>query len=141
MKGVDIELFTSHWRSTILENVAAVMVSISRGQPRRRLPFKYRKLMSLAPCNEAWNADDQEAFERAYTAQLEGLGTERILEDLRRITGGQPGVLLCWERPDEEFCHRWMLSDFLYQEAGIVVPELSPGDLPQCQDDSDMRLF
>ena len=142
LRGGAIEkLFTSHWRSSLLADVDAQIVSISRGEPRWRLPFAYRRLRSLAPCDEAWQEESTERFEAAYTRQLEELGAQRILDDLGRIGGGRPVVALCWERPHEPFCHRWVLSRWLHEQTGIEVPELRAGDLPQSQDAPEMRLF
>jgi uncharacterized protein DUF488 len=120
-------IYTSHWRSPLLEDADAVIVSISRGQPRWRLPFRYRRLPELAPDDATWAQEDEEAFEGSYLDQLAKLGAERIVADLERIAAGHPIILLCWERPHEEICHRWALARFIEQEAGIVVPELSAG--------------
>ena len=143
MKGGAIELYTSHWRYPLLEHVDAQIVSISRGQPRRRLPFRYRKLMSLAPGDAAWNAPDRESFEKCYRTQLEELGAETILANLERVSGSKPVVVLCWERLDEpgEWCHRTMLARFLEEQANIEVPELEPGMISTRPDTPEARLF
>jgi hypothetical protein len=110
--------------------VDATIVSISRGQPRWRLPFKYRKLPALAPGDRSWNEEDQEAFERAYLDQLDALGAETILAKLEQIGGGRPVVMLCWERPEPAaFCHRWTLARFVEERTGTTVPELEHGML------------
>ncbi len=95
----------------------------------------------MAPGNEAWNAPDEEAFERAYLDQLEKLGAESILADIERISGDRAAVLLCWEKPHEALCHRWDLGRWLEDRAGIVVRELQPGDLPPRLEAPQMRLF
>lgn len=140
--GVLMQLYTSHWRNPELGKLAAQIVSISRGQPRRKLPFRYKKLMELAPDDHTWRQEDKERFEASYVRQLEGLGAERILADLERIVGGCPAIiLLCWERPHEELCHRWSLSRWMYEQTGIVIPELQAGDLPRREDTVELRLF
>ncbi len=63
-------------------------------------------------------------------------------------------ILLCWERPDEKYCHRWTLSRWLEEQAKIVVPELKTGgqlaprwavpefwNPPRREDATEMRLF
>ena len=148
LRGGAIEVYTSHWRNPLLEDVDAVIVSISRGQPRWRLPFRYRRLRSLAPGDEAWQTEDEEAFEASYRAQLDALGAETILADLERINqeyGGKPLCLLCWERLDgsdlDEWCHRRVLADYIKERTGTSIPELTPGDLPRRSDISQLSLF
>jgi hypothetical protein len=109
--------------------VDAQIVSISRGEPRWRLLFAYRRLRSLAPCDGAWNAQDREGYEAAYALQLEEIGAAAVLSALERITGDRAAVLLCWERPGAEFCHRWQLADWLHEQTGITVLELKAGML------------
>ena len=99
-------------------------MSISRGQPRWPLPFRYRRLDALAPSDTTWALEDLGEFEASYVGQLEALGAEKILADVARIAGGQPACLLCWERPGEPFCHRWVLASFLEEKAGLAIPEL-----------------
>ena len=143
MKGGVIELYTSHWRYPLLEHVDAQIVSISRGQPRRRLPFRYRKLTSLAPGNAAWNTPDQESFEEAYRTQLEELGIRTIIADLEHVSGGRPVVAVCWERLDDpdEWCHRTMLAHYLEEQVNIKVRELEPGMISPRPETPEPRLF
>ena len=144
MRGAAVEAYTSHWRSPLLEDADAVIVSVSRGQPRWRLPFRYKKLSALAPGDEAWREQSMGRFEAAYTRQLEELGAETILEDLLRISeehGGKPLCLLCWERPHEPFCHRWTLARWLGEQTGMEVPELEAGMLAQRPDTPQQALF
>ncbi len=124
-------LFTSHWRNPELRNLDATIIGISRGTPRWNPGFRYRVLRSLAPGDEAWSAGDRQGYEAAYIRQLEEIGAAAILSDLEHIAGDRSAVLLCWERPGDEFCHRWLLARYIEQEAGIVVPELQPRMLPR----------
>jgi uncharacterized protein (DUF488 family) len=138
-----IDLYTCHWRSPLLVDADAQIVSISRGEPRWRLPFRYRRLQSLAPSDEAWRQKDQKAFEAAYIRQLEEIGVTAILGDLKRIAGDGRAVLLCWERLDkpDEWCHRRILADWLRERTGIEIREMQRGDLPHCEEAAEMRLF
>ncbi|MBA2443511.1 MAG: DUF488 domain-containing protein [Rubrobacter sp.] len=125
-----LELFTSFWNNPLLPEVDAVMVSTSRGDPRRRLPFKFRKSWSLAPSRETFEAaDDWDRFTRLYRNQLDELGVDHIVGELRRVSeeaGGLPLVLLCHER-DPADCHRGLFADWYEQHTGNPVPELQPG--------------
>jgi len=99
-------------------------------------------LRSLAPDDRTWAHEDLREFERSYVRQLEELGAERILADLRRVGAGRPVIMLCWERladPDE-YCHRLTLSRWLRERAGVEARELRPGD-PQREDVAQRSLF
>lgn len=141
LRGGSIEIYTSHWRSPILEDVEAQIVSISRGQPRWPLPFRYRRLRELAPNNETWSQQDRESFEAAYLCQLGDYGIEQVLAHLERVAGGRPTVLLCWERPTDAHCHRWTLAQWIEEKAGIVIPELEHGMLSKRPDAPQPALF
>ncbi len=140
-----MQLFTSHWRNGDLKDVDATIIGVSRGTPRRSPGYPYKVLRLLAPNDEAWAQQDREAFEEAYARQLEEVGVERILSEIRRISGSRSAVLLCWERLDGsdpgEFCHRRSLAEYLKREAGMEVRELQAGDLPQRPDSPQPRLF
>ena len=130
-----IDVYTSHWRSPLLADVDAQIISISRGAPRWRLPFPYRRMRELAPNDRTWATKDEQEYEASYAQQLEEIGAEAILERLEMVAGGLPAVLLCWEKPGE-WCHRRMLADFLRERAGLVVPELRPGDAAPTRPDA-----
>ncbi len=120
------DLYTSYWSNRDLAKVDAVKVSISRGQPKWPLPFRYRRAMLLAPSRETFGLRSDEAFEAAYLAELEEAGVEKIGALLERISveeGGGPLVLLCFEKPGE-VCHRRMFAEFWQERTGVVVPEL-----------------
>ena len=134
------QIFTSFWKNPLLGEVDAVMVSTSRGRPQWALPFRYRRFDALAPSDETWALEDTERFAAAYVGQLERLGADAIVSELERIGAGRTTVALCWEKPGE-FCHRRLLADFIEHKAGIEVPELRPGDLPQRVDVATPRLF
>jgi hypothetical protein len=141
--GGSIEIYTSHWRSPLLRDADAQVVGISRGTPRGNPGFRYRLARELAPSRAAFALEDREAFEEAYTRQLEEIGPRAILERLEALSRGRPTILLCWERllDSGEWCHRRMLADYLRERAGIEVPEVAPGDLPRRPDSPEPRLF
>lgn len=137
------ELYTSRWANKELAHLRCQPVGISRGTPRFLTGYRYKLARELAPDDRAWNAEDEDGFEVAYRAGLEEIGLEVILDGLARIreeAGGLPLVLLCYERPGE-WCHRRLLADWLHEQAGVTVPELAPGDLPQREEAPEMRLF
>ncbi len=138
-----LKLYTSYWSCPILRHVDAVKVSISRGQPKWPVGFKYRRAMLLAPSRETFALKSDEAFEREYLRELEEAGVEKIRDLLRRFSeeaGGRPLVLLCWERHRAE-CHREMFSRWWFEQTGEAVEELeSCGPLHHRQDPQE-RLF
>lgn len=137
------DLFASYWRSPLLAEVDAVKVSISRGDARFGLGFRYRKLWALCPGKATFSLADAADFERAYLAGLEEAGVARIGGLLRGISedaGGKPLVLLCHER-DHEQCHRAMFARWWFENTGQAVPELGPGMLPERADVVQPRLL
>jgi uncharacterized protein YeaO (DUF488 family) len=133
-----VELYTSHWRNLGLADLDAVKVGISRGVPRgrqaRELPYRYKRLMDLAPRSELferWKAGtiSPEEYTREYRGYLDELGPEEVMVRLQEKSveaGGKPLVLLCWCR---EFCHRRVWADWYLEKTGQEVPELPVGKL------------
>ncbi len=136
------ELYTSRWQNGELRKLPVLPVGISRGVPKFRLGYRYRRLMELAPSQETFAIEDREEFERAYRQGLEQIGLETIMRKLERISreaGGLPLALLCFERVDE-FCHRHVLRDFL-TERGVEIRELETGMLTGRPDAPQPSLF
>lgn len=135
------KLYTSRWANKDLAHLPCVPVGISRGAPKFRLDYRYRRAMMLAP--ERWMfGKSTDEFERAYTTQLEALGVERIVATLAKIAdeeGGKPLVLLCFE-PRGEPCHRRDFAEWFEEKVGIVIPELRTGMVPE-KDGVQGRLF
>jgi hypothetical protein len=135
---VSVELFTSFWTNPLLAEVDAVIVSTSRGRPRWKLPYPYRRMDELAPSDEVWNGG--EGWRDLYRRQLDRLGPDAVLGRLERLGDGKPVVALCWEK-DPADCHRGVLSRWLNEQTGIEIRELEAGDLPRREGVPQMRLF
>ena len=98
LEGVVQQIYTSHWRNKDLAHLDCQPVAISRGTPRWRVPYRWKKLMKLAPSRETFVLTGREEFEQSYLEQLAVLDTEEIITDLRRIRGecgGKPLIMLC----------------------------------------------
>ncbi|MBA3390620.1 MAG: DUF488 family protein [Rubrobacter sp.] len=131
-----MELYTSHWRNPDLAGLDAVPVGISRGVPRGKqasqLPYRYKRLVDLAPSSELfkrWKAGavGPEEYTRIYRGYLDSLGAEEVtgrLEKKSAENGENPLVLLCWCSPGE-FCHRRVWADWYFEKTGQKVPELA----------------
>ena len=78
---------------------------------------------------------------RSPTTRSREIGAKRIVQRLEEIGGGRPVVCLCWERPGDEWCHRWQLAAFIERETGIEVPELQAGMLAKRPDHPQPSLF
>lgn len=136
-------LYTSYWRSPLLAEVEAEKVSISRGDAKFGLGFRYRKLWLLCPGKATFSLADAADFERAYLAGFEEAGVDRIDGLLRGLSvdaGGKPLILLCYERSPQE-CHRSMFARFWQEKTGQEVAELGSGMLPERSDVEQRRLF
>jgi len=139
------DLYTSYWSNRDLAKVDMVKVSISRGQPKWPLPFRYRRAMLLAPSRETFALPSDRAFEAAYLAELEEAGVEKIGAMLRKISdeeGGKPLVLLCWEDVHAgQLCHRRMFAAWWTEQTGQQVPELQNSASSHKRQDAQGRLF
>ena len=137
-----LKLYTSYWANKALTDLDAVKVSISRGQPRWKLPFRYRMAAELAPSKATFRIQDEREFSRSYRTQLDEIGLDAILDRLTSISdrdGARALVLLCFE-PADQFCHRHVLRDYLRWE-NVPIRELQPGDLPRRHDTATPTLF
>lgn len=138
-----LKLLTSYWSNPALRRTDAVKVSISRGQPRWPLPFRYRRATLLAPSRETFALEDDADFEREYLRELEEAGVEKIRDLLRRLSDegdGGPLVLLCWEKPGTGPCHRWQFARFWYDKTGEVIEELPGAESGKVRDNERGQL-
>lgn len=140
-----MDLFTSRWANRDLARLRCVPVGISRGNPRWRTPYRYRKLWDLAPSRETFAIEDPGAAEESYRAGLEEIGVERIEGELRRLSsehGGLPLVLLCHEDVHAgQDCHRRWFARWYEQQTGTPVPELAAGMLAEAPEVQQPRLL
>lgn len=118
-----VTMCTSSWRVTLPPTHAAI--GISRGTPRGR--GGYRRYMALNPGSWFMSCATPEEFNRRYFAEiLAPLDARKVVSDLIALADGHLPVLLCWERPppDPAPCHRALVSAWLFDELGMIVPEL-----------------
>lgn len=140
MNGPD--LYTSRWANRELARLPVVAVGISRGTPKWPLPYSYRMARLLAPSRQTFELRSDDAFERAYLAELEEAGVEKIGAMLGKISdeeGGGPLVLLCYEK-DRNDCHRAMFAAWWQERTGQRVEEL-PADGRNLRQDAQEPLF
>ena len=112
-----VELYTSRWQNRALETAPVIAVGISRGAPKFRVGYRYRRLPDLYPDSWMFGIEDDERFNEAYRRKLDGIGMDRIAAQLARISweeGGKALALLCYEA-DPARCHRGLFAEFWFE--------------------------
>ncbi|MGE5510379.1 MAG: hypothetical protein ACM31O_03895 [Bacteroidota bacterium] len=117
-----VRIVTASWFSELPDDYARI--GISRGVPRnQKRPYKhYRTLQPGSWFNSVPSAE----YVRLYrTEVLAGLDPERVLRDIMMLAEGRHAALLCWESAaSDSFCHRGLVSAWLYERLGLAVPEI-----------------
>lgn len=98
-------------------------VSISRGTPRGTSKG-YKLFKKLAP-GPWFNSVDEETYIKLFYEQLEKLDPVEIVEQIEALHQNDEPVLLCYENPNHKtWCHRAIVSVWLHDQLGLVVPEV-----------------
>ena len=113
-----MNLFTSYYSSPLLKKVSLKKVSISRGVPKWFTPDVI--YMPLAPSWQLIRISNEEEYTARYQAEV--LDKLNVNDVLSLFQDG--AILLCWE-PVGKFCHRRLVAEWIQNNTGIVVPELS----------------
>jgi len=96
-----MKFYTSNFRKSGRDPAA---VAISLGVPKW---FHKRRYLHLAPDRDMIQMTDEQEYRRRYAAILAKLDVHQVARDL-----GPGAVLLCWE-PEEKFCHRHLVAEWL----------------------------
>lgn len=115
-------LKTSSWSTKL--PAGHVRIGISRGTPRGMKG--YRRYPKLHPGPWFKSGLTPKEFKRLYFKEiLRPLDPETVVAELHAMAPGSIPVLLCWESPppDERWCHRSLVSVWLWEELGLIVPE------------------
>jgi len=115
------KIVTSCWFTKLPPEYAPI--GISRGVPRGR--SGYRRYIALNPLRRGFHAA-REVFTNIYNEEVLGvLQPELVVKDLLAIAGDRTPALLCWEPPEPsaKWCHRSLVSIWLYEKLGLEVPE------------------
>lgn len=119
-----VVIVTSSWFTPLPEDHARI--GISRGTPRGAKPG-YRRFPKLFP-GRWFNscATAREFLDRYYAEILNPLDPAQTVEEILRLAGGRVPVLTCFEgmTPNSGWCHRALISTWLFDELGMVVSEL-----------------
>jgi len=102
-----------------------VRIGISRGTPSaQKAPYRNYRQLTPGPWFKSC-ATPQEYAERYFAEVLSKLDPRGVVASLSTMAGGSIPVLLCWEHapPSPSWCHRALVSAWLFDELGLAVPE------------------
>lgn len=131
MSELKFEVATSRYQARELIIASGFApIRITRGHPRWKLGYELKgNIQLLAPTKEEFGLTDESAFASAYVGRLQTIDVQEIVAALSEmsIANGCVGlVLLCFEDvATGALCHRRLLAEFLHEELGVVVPELT----------------
>jgi len=109
---------TSYYSNPLLKGREAECVAISRGLPMYTRKDTYSRRLDLAPTKEIMHIEDEARYRERYFAEiLSKLDPAKVAAEL------DGKILLCFEKPNGEFCHRRMVAEWLHDALGIEVPE------------------
>jgi hypothetical protein len=113
---------TASWYTTLPDT--SQVIGISRSAPRG-MPKGYRLYKALAPGPWFKTADVGEYTERYFSEILARLDPVKVVVDLTNMAGGRTPTLVCYEKPGgPDWCHRGMVSLWLWQHLGLEVAEV-----------------
>lgn len=122
-----MNIYTSYFsHASSLDSSRFFVVSISRFSPRG---FHGFECLEFAPPADLLRSFKRGLSERDYSRLyrewvLECCDVRRVFVDIAKVCGGRDIVLCCYERPDS-FCHRHLLSDYVFEKYGYRIQELS----------------
>ncbi|MDR1197548.1 MAG: DUF488 domain-containing protein [Prevotellaceae bacterium] len=113
-------IYTSYFTmAKRLEKEGVTPVCIAIGTPKWFSGLNYK---AVSPHGFMLSLSE-EKYREEYRKILRGLSAEKVVSDIKTITGNAKKVaLLCYEKPGE-FCHRRMLAYWFEKELGIEVKE------------------
>ena len=106
-----------------------VGIGISRGVPAGFEHLaNYRKL-APGPWFKSCSSPAR-YLERYFGDILAKLDPRQVVADLQRLAGEAEPVMVCWEHPppSPSWCHRALVSAWLFKTIGVAVPELGHED-------------
>jgi len=113
---------TSSWFTKLPADHARI--GISRGTPKGVTAFRMYHALAPGPWFQSC-ATPEEFMRRYYDEVLAELDPRTVVATLESIADGDIPTLLCWEPPppNEDWCHRGLVSAWLHDELGLEVTE------------------
>jgi hypothetical protein len=106
-------------------------IGISRGTPSaQKAPYRNYRQLAPGPWFKTC-ATPQEYVRLYYIEVLSKLDPKAVVAALAAMAVGGIPTLLCWEAPppNEAWCHRALVSAWLFEELGLEVCEFGHEDL------------
>jgi hypothetical protein len=100
-------------------------IGISRGTPSaQKAPYRNYRQLAPGPWFKTY-VTPQEYMQLYYSEVLSKLDPKAVVSALAAMADGGIPTLLCWEAPPPNgtWCHRALMSAWLYDELGLEVPE------------------
>ena len=125
-----MKIYTSYFaKGKTLRAQKIKMISIALYPPPR---IKCDTMLNLAPTHsilhDKYRTDDR--YTHRYLSEVLGkLDAKKILEQIKAISHGSDVALCCYEAPDD-FCHRHIVAQWLYEQTGTEVEEFGRSNNP-----------
>ena len=116
----DFKIYTGYFaRAKQYERKGLIPVSIARFSPKWF--YSLLEYKDLAPKAEMLKMKEG-SYTRKFNEILSKIDPNKVVEELKSISGGHPVVLLCYEKPGD-FCHRHLVAEWLAQNTDFEVKE------------------
>lgn len=127
---MNINIYTSYYANIPNIPQGYITISIAGRCPPFYKGLEYKKVAPKIGFFTEWKKNnDNDFYIREYNKQvLDTLDATKVIQDIINLAREQNHsnnlniVLLCYEKPNE-FCHRHLLSNWLYQY-GYIIEEL-----------------
>jgi len=115
------QILTSSWFTTLPADHSRI--GISRGVPLKATGHQLYKRLAPGPWYRTCSSPQQ--YAERYFQILARLDPSRVVSELEALSEGSIPTLLCWEHPPPSppWCHRALVSAWLFDELGLEVPE------------------
>ncbi|RIA56854.1 hypothetical protein [Dichotomicrobium thermohalophilum] len=115
-----MRIVTSSWFVALPDDI--IRIGISRGTPRGQQGYKMYRALAPGPW---FRSVDYDTYQKRYFGMLAQRDAADVVSDLERLTDGRDAALLCFEpaQPGPAWCHRALVSVWLYERCGLAVYE------------------
>lgn len=130
-----MEIFTSRYANPELKSGKYTVVGITRGEPKFPLSYKLAgNIIEFAPPGYLFHENDRKIFTTKYFQHMDRIGVVKARELIKPyLQYHKPIVLCCYEdvRLPDEWCHRLVFAEWLYERTGVKVNELHDPSSPK----------